>query len=103
MRVGVSRVQSGAHVGACNDLLSIISKDKVGEYIALSFGNANPSTTFLTTVRRINGVGLVEDRFPPMKLEKRRDISLDASSIFNGSQVSKSLRGHVVKEEDHIK
>jgi hypothetical protein len=33
-------IKGGADVGAGNDLLSVISKDKVGEDVALSLGNA---------------------------------------------------------------
>jgi hypothetical protein len=64
----MSRVKGRAYVGASNDLLRIVSKDKVGKQVALSFGNANPTTALLTTLGRINGIGLIEDRFPPVEL-----------------------------------
>jgi hypothetical protein len=98
----MSGIKSGANVGASNDLFSILSKKKGGKDVALSFGNANPSTTLLTTFRMTNSIGSTEDRFPPMELENRRNIGLDASSSFKGGNAIESFRGHVVEKEHHV-
>jgi hypothetical protein len=95
-------IKGGADVGSGNDLLSVISKDKVGEDVALSLGNANPSSTLLTTFRGINSIGLIENRFTPMELEKHRNISLDVRSGFKRGDATKGVRGHVVEKEDHV-
>jgi hypothetical protein len=94
------RIGSGSSVGASNDdLFSVVSENKAGEDIALSFGNASPSTTLLMTFRRTNSIGFIEDRFPPMELEG--NISPDASSGFKGGDATESFRGHVVGKECH--
>ncbi len=86
----MSRLKGRADVGASNDLLGIVSEDKVSEQVALGFGNANPTTALLSTLRRINGIGLTEDRFPPVELQERRNVTLDASSFFDGSNAPRA-------------
>ena len=102
-QVGIQRVLARANIGASNNLLSIISQDEISQHITLIFCNANPGAGLLTAGGGETMVSLIKDRFPPVELEKGRDISLDSGCFFNGALATQRVRGHVIEKKDHKK
>ena len=96
------RIVGGANVGTGNDFPSIISENKVCKDIAFIFSDPNPGALLFSTIRRESTFSLVQNRFPPMELEERRNIALDAGGFFNGSDAANSVRRHVIQKEDNI-
>jgi hypothetical protein len=80
-----------------NELLCIVGEDLVGECVTFCFGDTDPATRFLTTLRR-KGVVLIsiENFFKPVKVQERRDIRTLASSLFDRRETVKGRRGKVI-------
>jgi hypothetical protein len=93
------------HVGMSNAFASItISKHKVCEDVAFILTNADPGAGFCSTVRRKDTFFcLTQDRFPPLELEKRRNVFLHSTNFFNGSDATKSIGRHVIQKKDDMK
>jgi hypothetical protein len=82
--VRVVRVILLANARSSNELLRIVGEDLICKRIAFCFGNTNPATRFLTTLRG-KGVGFVsiENLLIPVKVQEWRDIWTLACSLFN--------------------